>query len=91
MRVIKDMLKKCNSNDTFKCRLAKVLLQYRSSSLSTTHISPSISLNKRRYVTVKDCVNSYYCQSTSCKVSRVKQFDVGDNILALNLREGAKW
>ena len=92
VRVIKDMLKKCNSCDSFKSKLNKVLLQYRSSPHSTTQIPPSVSLNNRKYVTVKDRVNPNYCHfDQTAKLERIKQFDVGDQVLALNLREGKKW
>ena len=94
VRVIKDMLKKGNfNNDSFKSQLANVLFQYRATPHSVTQIAPSISLNKRKLVCLKDRVNPQYFHfhdlKNKCKT--IPQFEVGDKVLALNLREGPKW
>lgn len=93
VRVVKDLLKKYNSGESFKTRLAKVLFHYRCTPHNTTHIAPSVSLNKRKFVTKKDRMNPHYCFDPGSHVSvkNVPQLEIGDNVLALNVREGPKW
>ena len=91
VRVIKDLLKKNDSDDSLRIRLAKILLQYRSTPHSITQIAPSVSLNNRKLVTVRDRINPNFCTSDQCKLKKMRQFDVGDSVLVLNLREGEKW
>ena len=90
VRVLKDLLKKCQINDSLIVRLANVLLQYRTTPHSITEIPPSISLNNRKYITIKDRVNPKYCQS-DVSLKKLNQFQIGDSVLALNLRDGPKW
>ena len=57
---------------------------------STTQIAPSVALNNRKYVTAKDRINPRFVLNVKSDVNskHVVQFDVGDPVLALNLREG---
>ena len=49
VRVMKDLLKKSDSNNlSFKSRLAKALFHYRCIPHSITQIAPSVSLNRRK-------------------------------------------
>lgn len=93
VRVIKDLLKKYNTGESFKTRLAKVLFHYRCTPHNTTHICPSVALNKRKYVTKKDRLNPHYSYEykANTPVKNIPQLEVGDNVLALNVREGQKW
>ena len=93
VRVIKDLLKKCSSAGTLKTRLAKILLYYRSVPHSVTQVAPSVALNNRKFVTLKDRVNPNYCyvQKPVSDDKRLPKFKVGDKVLALNLRDGPKW
>lgn len=93
VRVIKDLMKKHNDCGSFRTRLAKVLFHYRCVPHSVTQIAPSVALNNRKFVTAKDRVNPKYCYSSISKnkTQQIPQFDIGQNVLALNLREGPKW
>ena len=88
VRVMKDLLRKCKSMESFSHRLANVLLQYRSTPHSVTHLPPSVLPNRRKYVTIKDRVNPKFCKFDSGLEKKIRQFHVGDSFLALNLREG---
>ena len=92
VKVIKDLLKKCDKSLDFQSKLSKVLLYYRSVPHSITKISPCVALNKRKYLTLKDKVNPLYNCEEDCGPSKTIQvYEVGDRVLALNLREGPKW
>ena len=93
VRTIKDMMKKNECNASFKTRLSRVLLQYRCTPHSVTKIAPSVALNNRKYVTVKDRVHPNYdvSKSTQNPNRKIVQFEVGQDVLALNLRDGPKW
>ena len=93
VRVLKDLLKKCDASGSLKTRLAKVLFYYRSVPHSVTQIAPSVALNGRKLVTLKDKVNPKYCYSPNLQSrnKQIKEFKVGDRVLALNLRSGPKW
>lgn len=93
VQVIKNLLKKSDLNSSLKTRLSKVLFYYRSVSHSITKTPPSVALNNRKFVTVKDRVNPQFGYVPSCpiKVKKIPQHEVGDNVLALNLRDGPKW
>jgi len=92
VRVIKDLLKKCTDQDSFKSRLAKALLYYRSTPHSVTQIAPSVSLNNRKLITVKDRINPKFCTNQRDKIrTQMRQFEIGDTVQALNLRHGPKW
>ena len=59
---------------------------------SVTQISPCVMLNKQKYFTINDKVNPIYSNPLSnVKLKVIPQYQVGDLILALNLREGPKW
>lgn len=90
VRVLKDLLRK-NKNGSFCARLANVLLHYRTTPHSVTGITPCVSLNNRKYVTLKDRINPLYVPSVKDKSKILPAFSVGDKVLALNLREGPKW
>jgi hypothetical protein len=91
VRVIKDLLKK-NISGSIKSRLAQVLLHYRNTPQSTTGIAPAIALNGRNYVTNKERINPRYSIKSNFKfLNNIPQYEIGDSVIALNLREGAKW
>ena len=92
MRVVKDLLNKQNKADSLQCRLARALLYYRSTPQNTTNVAPSVLLNGRKLINAKDRIHPKYCNDSEkdeCKL--VTQFNKGDKVLALNLREGPKW
>ena len=94
VRIMKNLLKKANNSFSLKCNLAKILLFYRSTPHSVTKVPPCISLNNRKYITLKDKINPLYISSEMKKYSqgkRIKQFEVGDSVLALNPTSGPKW
>lgn len=91
VRVIKNMLKKCSGTDSMKYRLAKVMLQYRTVPHNTTQIAPSIALNTRKLITLKDRINPKFCSKIDLNQNVIPQFEIGDSVLVLNLREGKKW
>ena len=93
VRVVKELLKKQNLSGSFKSRLARALFHYRCVPHSVTQISPCIALNNRRFVARKDRINpNYYPKFESeDKYKLVRQFKVGNKVLALNVREGKKW
>ena len=95
VRVMKDMLKKQNSTDSIKCRLYKSLLYYRCTPHSVTQIAPSVALNNRKYINIRDRINPNYNQvSEESRIDQSKQipqFEIGDPVLALNVRDGRKW
>lgn len=92
VRVIKDLLKKQQKTDPFRNRLARVLFHYRCVPHNVTQMAPSIALNGRRLVTVKDRINPMYSNSKPvCDVKQMKRFMIGDDVLALNVRNGPKW
>lgn len=88
VRVLKDLLKK-NVTGSFNSRLANVLLVYRSTPQTTTGIAPAVALNNRNYITLKERVNPRY--NPSVKSKTIPLFNLGDQVLVLNLRSGPKW
>jgi len=90
VQVIKNLLKK-NSTGSLKVRLANSLLYYRNVPHSTSNVSPSIALNGRKYVTIKERINPSFVPSVKSKDKSFQSFGEGDLVYALNLREGAKW
>lgn len=92
VRVIKDMLMKSSPNVSFKYKLAKVLLQYRSVPHNTTHVSPAVALNKRKLITMRDRINPHFgIESHEKKNTDSRHFDIGSSVLALNVRGEPKW
>ena len=93
VRVVKDLLKKQNKADSFQTRLAKALFHYRCVPHSVTQIVPSVALNNRKYITVKDRVNPkyFFSKNRESESHHIVQFEIGDRVLALNVREGPKW
>jgi len=93
VKVVKDLLNKSKSGGSFKTRLAKALMYYRTVPHSVTKVSPSVSLNNRKFVTRKDKVNPKFCNvpNPSTKPKTLPNFEVGHDVLALNLRDGPKW
>lgn len=93
VRVVKDLLKKQSSADSLRTRLARVLFFYRTVPHSVTQVAPSVALNGRKFISVKDKVNPQYCpvSKSGQKSKLLKQFAPGDSVLALNLRAGPKW
>ena len=83
---------KSDSNMSFKSRLAEILFYYRTVPHSVTNIAPCVALKNRKFIATKDRVHPHYVQSKSHEHSKqVRVFQVGDSVLALNLREGPKW
>ena len=92
VRIIKDMMKKNKCNLSFKSRLSKVLMQYRSCPHSVTKSSPSVALNGRKLITVRDKLNPHFCTAEKSTESKsIRTFETGDKVFVLNLREGEKW
>lgn len=93
VKVLKDMLKKCDPKESLKTRLAKVLFQYRCVPHSVTQMAPCVSLNGRKFVTKRDRINPSYAHTYDPKpqLRKIPQYEVGDNVMALNVREGPKW
>ena len=60
VRVIKDLLKKQQSTESLPNRIARVLLYYRCVPHNVTQIAPSVALNGRRLVTLKDRINPLF-------------------------------
>ena len=91
VRVIKDLMKK-NSTGSFRTRLSNILLFYRSKPHSVTGISPCEALNNRKYKTVNDKINPLNISNYECNLSNsVPAYEIGDHVLALNMRNGPKW
>ena len=92
VRVIKDLLKKNYVSGSLKVVLSQVLLYYRTVPHSVTNIPPCVALNNRKFVTLKDRVNPKYCSlNSSTKYKNIPNFNVGDEVLAINFRNGPKW
>lgn len=90
VRVIKDLLKK-NVSGSLQSPLSNVLLHYRNVPHSITKIAPSVSLNGRTYVTIRERINPNFVPSIKKDPKNIPVFQVGESVLALNLREGHKW
>ena len=92
VRVIKDLLKKCTSDEPFRTRLCRVLFYYRTTPHSVTSIAPCVSLNNRKYISIKDKINPKFNALAEYQNSKtISRFNIGDRVLALNLRNGPKW
>ncbi|XP_068205135.1 uncharacterized protein [Palaemon carinicauda] len=51
-----------------------------------------VSLNNRKFVSVKDRINpKYTANKPSCEFKQITKFEVSDKVLALNLKDGPKW
>ena len=69
-------------------------MYYRAVPHSITKISPAVALNGRKLITLRDRINPHFCISAKTKNFEQKcivSFEVGDKVLALNLRPGPKW
>ena len=93
VRTVKDLLKKNTTSCSLRYKLSKVLLQYRSVPHNSTQIAPSVALNNRKLITMRDRLNPQFCfnDDVSKKEIKVPQFELGSSVLALNLRGGQKW
>ena len=95
VRVIKDLLKKLgNSNKTVKSRLAQVLLYQRTVPHSLTQVAPSLVLNGRKYLNAHDKVHPKYSNALAQKnhsSKKMAQFEIGEEVLAINMARGPKW
>ena len=93
VRVMKELLKKQCQSESLKCRLSKALLYYRCTPHSVKKIAPSVFLNKRKYVTSRNRINPNYHHASGPRPtssSKIPQFELGDTVHALNVREGKK-
>ena len=79
---------KCGDMHT---RLCNILLHYRSTPHSITKISPSVALNNRKILTLKDQISPNNVVFPKKEGKVVKSYSIGDNILALSCRPGKKW
>ena len=80
-----------NNVGSIRTRLANALLFYRNTPHSITKMAPSVALNGRKYVTVREKMNPSFVPSPDKLSKNLKSFSVGDSVLALNLRESPKW
>ena len=91
---LKKILKKNNSG-SLQNRLNNALLYYRTTPHSVTQVAPSVYLNGRKYITLKDRIHPNYFSESSKGGSKdtksIKYFNNGDRVLALNMRSGPKW
>ena len=90
VQVVKNLLKK-NTIGSLKSRLSNILLYYRSTPHSVTKVSPSVLLNNRQIVTLRDKINPSNMSSPKPSEKKIKSFQVGDIVLALNYGKGDKW
>ena len=90
VRTLKSLLKK-NASGDIHTRLCNILLYYRSTPHSITKLAPSVYLNNRKLLTLKDQIspNNVVFPKKGGKV--IKSFNVGDHVLALSCRPGKKW
>ena len=74
-------------------RLSNILLYYRNTPHSVTKVAPSVALNNRIYVTVKERVTPNFVADVKTKKSPTKlpTFIVGEDVLVRDLRPGQKW
>ena len=92
VRIIKQLLKK-NNKGSMRTRLSHALFHHRSVPHSVTKVAPSVLLNNRKFITLKDRINPLHLPSISRdKIDKnVRKFEVGENVLVLNSRPGPKW
>lgn len=69
------------------------MLYYRTTPHSVTHVSPSVSFNGRKLICARDKIHPKYCSDSRNNVSlrQIAQYNVGDEVLALNVPNGPKW
>ena len=90
-RLMKALLKK-NKEGSLHCRLANALLYCRTTPHSVTKVAPCFALNGRKFITLKDKINPLNISLLSKKEGKkVRSFNVGDYVLALNYGRGPKW
>ena len=90
VRVIKNLLKK-NKSGSLQSRLSNVLLHYRNVPHSATKVSPAVALNSRTYITIRERINPNFTCTVKNDTKYIPEFEIGEPVLALNLREGPKW
>ena len=54
-------------------------------------MSPSVALNGRNYATIREKLNPNYVSDVSPHTKLIPKYNIGDSVLALNVREGRKW
>ena len=94
VRVMKELLKKQGTTGSVKSKLAKALFYYRCVPHNVTQVVPAVALNNRKLIRALDRINPRYCSAqnvSETNVKRVSQFEVGEDVLALNMSEGPKW
>ena len=93
VRVVKDLLNKQKKTESFRNRLCRVLFYYRCAPHNVTQTAPSIALNGRKLVTAKDRINPMFSniKERPNVNTKMRQFETGDNVLALNVRGKPKW
>ena len=57
-----------------KYRLAQVLFQYRCTPHSLTNVVPSVALNNRKYVSLRDRINPQFCPNLKTNVCETVKF-----------------
>ena len=88
---MKALLKK-NKEGSLHCRLANALLYCRTTPHAVTKVAPCFALNGRKFITLKDKINPLNISLLSKKEGKkVRSFNVGDYVLALNYGRGPKW
>ena len=60
---------------------------------NVTQVTSSVALNSRKLRSAKNRINCNYTNDINHKdrIQQIWQFEIGDTVLALNLREGSKW
>ena len=92
VRIIKQLLKK-NTHGSMRTRLSQALFHHRTAPHSVTKIPPSVALNGRKYITLRDRINPLNVPNLSRKEveKTITNFEIGENVLVLNSRPGPKW
>ena len=91
VEVIKRLLDK-NLQGSLQTRLSNALLYYRNVPHSVTKIAPSVALNSRNYVTLREKMNPCYVPKLKEDPKYIPALELGDEVLALDLTQRKeKW
>ena len=101
VQIFKEGMKKCDTNDTIECRIARVLFQYRITPHSTTGVSPAELLLGRRLRSHMDLIHPDLNSRVSLHQEKQKivhdnsfqqrTFSKGDNVYTKNFSTGSEW